>query len=70
MFWCKRFGFTIKPLDKNILDKIINENNLLITIEEGALMGGFGSSILEYYNKNPNFILPPLLLKRCYTLSC
>ncbi len=59
-----------KPLDTNLLDKIISENTknnetnneintktTIITIEDGCKNGGFGSAILEYLaTKNTNKI--------------
>ncbi|MCD8407010.1 1-deoxy-D-xylulose-5-phosphate synthase [Tenacibaculum dicentrarchi] len=38
----------VKPLDKKLLDTIFNSFDILITIEDGTLNGGFGSAILEY----------------------
>lgn len=43
---------TIKPLDKNILMKLIKKVRNIITVEENVLMGGFGSSILEFVSDN------------------
>ena len=42
----------IKPIDHNMLKKLVGKHGLFITIEEGMLRGGFGSSILEYFSKN------------------
>ncbi len=42
----------IKPIDENMLKKLVNNHDTFITIEEGMLRGGFGSSILEYFSKN------------------
>ncbi len=39
---------TVKPLDKNILKKLIPTVDKIITVEENILAGGFGSSILEF----------------------
>lgn len=39
----------IKPLDTNLLDEIVIRHSKIITLEENALAGGFGSSILEYF---------------------
>ena len=40
-----------KPLDTNLLDKILDNHEFVITIEEGSI-GGFGSSVLDYvHNK-------------------
>ena len=52
----KKFGFKptvvncrfIKPFDKKMLDNIIDSHQSIITIEEGILTGGFGSSIVDY----------------------
>ncbi len=38
----------IKPLDIDCLENIISNHSLIITIEEGSLIGGFGSAISEY----------------------
>ena len=37
-----------KPLDKELLHTIFKTFNKVITIEDGCLMGGFGSAILEF----------------------
>ena len=42
----------IKPIDYDMLKKLANNHDTFITIEEGMLRGGFGSSILEYFSKN------------------
>ncbi|MEC9484759.1 MAG: 1-deoxy-D-xylulose-5-phosphate synthase [Candidatus Izemoplasma sp.] len=41
----------IKPLDKKQLDALIDRRLPMIIYEESARLGGFGSSILEYYNQ-------------------
>ncbi|AOW21008.1 1-deoxy-D-xylulose-5-phosphate synthase [Urechidicola croceus] len=38
----------VKPLDEKLLHKIFKKFNLLITIEDGTIIGGFGSAILEF----------------------
>ena len=38
----------IKPLDYNLLDNISNKN--VIVLEENAIIGGFGSLVVNYYN--------------------
>ncbi|OAA31720.1 1-deoxy-D-xylulose-5-phosphate synthase [Kosmotoga arenicorallina S304] len=40
----------IKPLDTEALDAILEENNLILTVEEGIKIGGFGTSIMLYAN--------------------
>jgi 1-deoxy-D-xylulose-5-phosphate synthase len=37
----------IKPLDVELLERIFAECKFVVTAEEGALMGGFGSAVLE-----------------------
>ncbi|RJP69208.1 MAG: 1-deoxy-D-xylulose-5-phosphate synthase [Ignavibacteriales bacterium] len=41
----------IKPLDSEMLDDIAKRFNKIITIEENTIVGGMGSSILEYFNE-------------------
>ena len=43
-------GF-IKPLDKNQLNKIFNNYDYIITIEDGCKIGGFGSAIVDFANE-------------------
>lgn len=38
----------IKPLDTKFLDMVVRAHNTIITVEENALHGGFGSAVLEY----------------------
>jgi len=45
------FGF-IKPLDENALHTIFKNHSKIITIEDGCVTGGFGSSILSFAAKN------------------
>ena len=40
----------IKPLDENLLHEIFKNHESIITIEDGTLVGGFGSSILAFAN--------------------
>ncbi|WP_219932381.1 1-deoxy-D-xylulose-5-phosphate synthase [Perlabentimonas gracilis] len=42
----------VKPLDTNLLSGIGKQFKTIITIEDGALMGGFGSAVLEWLNDN------------------
>ncbi|MCW8848557.1 MAG: 1-deoxy-D-xylulose-5-phosphate synthase, partial [Melioribacteraceae bacterium] len=42
----------IKPLDTSELDNIAKKFDKIVTIEENALVGGFGSGILEYFSDN------------------
>lgn len=38
----------IKPLDTAMLDQLFNTGKPIVTVEEAALAGGFGSAVLEY----------------------
>ncbi|MBL6674604.1 MAG: 1-deoxy-D-xylulose-5-phosphate synthase [Alphaproteobacteria bacterium] len=40
-----------KPIDKNLIDKLLDNHKYLITIEEGS-SGGFGSSVLNYIHND------------------
>ncbi len=42
----------IKPLDEKKLHSICKKYNTIITVEDGCLQGGFGSSILEFVSEN------------------
>lgn len=39
---------TVKPLDKEMLDKVFAENQLVVTVEEHSSMGGLGGAVAEY----------------------
>ena len=41
----------IKPLDEEMLRSLQERNIPIITVEESALQGGFGSAVLEFYNE-------------------
>lgn len=45
------FGF-VKPLDENLLHKIFSKYKNVITVEDGAVTGGFGSSIVFFAAKH------------------
>jgi len=38
----------VKPIDKDILHKVFKQFKQVITIEDGTIMGGFGSAVLEF----------------------
>ncbi|HWT91742.1 MAG TPA: 1-deoxy-D-xylulose-5-phosphate synthase [Solirubrobacteraceae bacterium] len=39
-----------KPLDTALIERLAAEHELLVTVEEGVLPGGFGSGVLEHLN--------------------
>ena len=42
----------VKPLDENLLKAVFKKFTHIITVEDGALAGGFGSAILEFANQH------------------
>ncbi len=42
----------VKPLDEQLLFDIFKRFNKIITVEEGCITGGFGSSVLEFVSRN------------------
>ncbi len=38
----------VKPLDEELLHEIFQNHDYVITVEDGCLMGGFGSAVLEF----------------------
>ena len=45
-----------KPLDEELLHTICKRYKYLITIEDGCLMGGFGSAVLEFMADHNYFL--------------
>ena len=49
----------VKPIDKIMLEKLVNDHTLIVTVEENSVMGGAGSAVLEalqgiqYPSKSP-----------------
>ena len=41
----------VKPIDTKLLHQIFSKFDKIITIEDGTIIGGFGSAILEFKNK-------------------
>ncbi|MDC9723115.1 MAG: 1-deoxy-D-xylulose-5-phosphate synthase [Urechidicola sp.] len=42
----------VKPLDKKTLQQVFKQFDKIITIEDGTIVGGFGSAILEFVSEN------------------
>lgn len=42
----------VKPLDEELLHEIFKNFNKVVTVEDGCLMGGFGSALLEFIADN------------------
>lgn len=42
----------VKPLDEKLLHEVFKKYDRVITVEDGCLMGGFGSAIVEFMTDN------------------
>ena len=42
----------VKPIDHKLLNEIGKKFSKIITVEDGTIMGGFGSAVMEYFNDN------------------
>ena len=42
----------VKPLDEEMLHEVFTNYNKIITIEDGTIVGGFGSAVLEFMNEH------------------
>ena len=42
----------VKPLDEKLLHKILKKHKFILTVEDGCVVGGFGSAVLEFINDN------------------
>ena len=42
----------VKPIDTEMLDSVESKFDRIITIEENAIPGGFGSAVTEYFADN------------------
>ena len=51
----------VKPLDEKLLLQVTESHQILITIEEGTLVGGFGSAINDWLTDN---CISPIRLRR------
>ncbi len=41
----------VKPIDRDVIRRAIEETRFVVTVEEGMLMGGYGSAVLEAANE-------------------
>ncbi|WP_409346455.1 1-deoxy-D-xylulose-5-phosphate synthase [Paenibacillus sp. MBLB4367] len=42
----------VKPFDTEMLQRLAQQGKSIVVIEEGAVLGGLGSAVLEYYSLN------------------
>jgi len=40
----------VKPLDEEMLHEVFSNYNKVVTVEDGTVVGGFGSAVLEFMN--------------------
>ena len=38
----------MKPLDEDVITRVLRSSPFVVTVEEAALIGGFGSAVLEF----------------------
>jgi 1-deoxy-D-xylulose-5-phosphate synthase len=41
-----------KPLDEELLHEALSKYSKIITVEDGTVLGGFGSAVLEFANEH------------------
>lgn len=41
----------VKPLDRELLDNLAQDHDLLVTMEENVVTGGFGEHVVQYFNE-------------------
>ena len=42
----------VKPLDEKLLHKVMKKHKYILTVEDGCIIGGFGSAIIEFMAEN------------------
>ncbi len=48
---------TIKPLDSELIDRLVSETGALVTAEDHSVIGGLGGAVAEYLAKNKPCVL-------------
>lgn len=51
----------VKPLDEKLIMKLAKETQLIVTLEEGVLSGGFGSAVLEFFARQKDMEAPKII---------
>jgi 1-deoxy-D-xylulose-5-phosphate synthase len=46
----------LKPLDETLLHEICTNYKTIITVEDGTIIGGLGSAVMEFAMKNEYFL--------------
>jgi 1-deoxy-D-xylulose-5-phosphate synthase len=42
----------VKPIDEQMLHEVFSQYTKIVTVEDGTVVGGFGSAVLEFMNEN------------------
>jgi len=42
----------LKPIDTDLLHEVLGKHNRIITVEDGCIIGGLGSAVVEFVNDN------------------
>ena len=42
----------VKPIDETLLHEVFSKYHKIVTVEDGAIVGGFGSAVLEFMNQH------------------
>jgi 1-deoxy-D-xylulose-5-phosphate synthase len=42
----------VKPIDEDLLHEVFSNYSKIVTVEDGTVIGGFGSAVLEFMNAN------------------
>lgn len=42
----------LKPIDEELLHKALSKHNKIITVEDGTIIGGLGTAVIEFANQN------------------
>ncbi len=46
------FDRFVKPIDEDLLHEVFSNYSKIVTVEDGTVIGGFGSAVLEFMNAN------------------
>jgi 1-deoxy-D-xylulose-5-phosphate synthase len=46
----------LKPIDEDLLHEICNKHKTIITVEDGTIVGGLGSAVMEFSVKNEYYL--------------
>jgi 1-deoxy-D-xylulose-5-phosphate synthase len=42
----------VKPIDEDLLHEVFNKYNKIVTVEDGTVIGGFGSAVVEFMSQH------------------